>query len=245
MTHLSRVPPEDVMAALTEAASLGAFFAIAVGGPETGWRPADDAYAAGVQTLVEATALRHCTAEMRIAASITQLGHAARLWSPVLYCAVAYGIVLDLEELQQAESGPRLRLPAPQGHRAPDDGRLAQALYQAVVVRHLDRLAAGLRVKVAAGLLYGNAASALAEAARTILAARPELRGDLVRLTEEMLNTSRLAGTGRITSADLDFRRRSCCLYYRAPNGEKCEDCSLASKVNDQRIGESNWRKPH
>ncbi|MFI0487520.1 (2Fe-2S)-binding protein [Actinomadura sp. 9N215] len=236
--------PAAVMAALAEGAPLGDFFAIAVGGPETGWRPADDAYATGAQELVDATAQRYGAGEPRIAASITQLGHAARLWSPVLYCAAAHGIVLDLEELRQAEDGPALRVPAPRGHRAPADGRLAQALYQVVVVRHLDRMAAGLRVKVAAGLLYGNAASALAEAARAILAARPELHGDLVRLTKDLLTTGRLAGTGRITSARLDFRRRSCCLYYRVPGGEKCEDCSLAKQVDDQRIDEGNARDP-
>ncbi|TDB88664.1 (2Fe-2S)-binding protein [Actinomadura sp. KC216] len=245
MTRLSPVSPDTVMAALAEAASLGGFFAIAVGGPETGWRPADDAYADGMQDLVDATALRYGAAEMRIAASITQLGHAARLWSPVLYGAAAHGIVLDLGELRRAESGPALGVPAPRGHRVPaPDGRLAEALYQAVVVRHLDRLAAGLRVKVAAGLLYGNAASALAEAARATLTARPELHAGLAELTGELLSTGRLSGTGRIISARLGFRRRSCCLYYRVPDGEKCEDCSLAKQAGDQGIAEKNALGP-
>ncbi|RFS81336.1 (2Fe-2S)-binding protein [Actinomadura spongiicola] len=227
MNGLPSAAPETVTAALAGAVPLGDFFAITVAGPERGWRPADDAYARGLRNLVEATAERYDTAEMRIAASITQLGHAARLWSPALYCAVAHGVLLDLEELQQAVNGPALRLPAPRGHRAATDGRLAAALYQTVVVRHLDRLAAGLRVKVAPGLLYGNAASALAEAARLILGARPDLRAGLTNLTAELLNTGRLSGTGHLLSASLDFRRRSCCLYYRVPGGEKCGDCAL------------------
>ncbi|WP_372346924.1 (2Fe-2S)-binding protein [Streptomyces sp. KL116D] len=30
-------------------------------------------------------------------------------------------------------------------------------------------------------------------------------------------------GTGSVTGPDLTFRRRSCCLLYRASNGGKCE----------------------
>ncbi|MGY0071197.1 (2Fe-2S)-binding protein [Streptomyces sp. QTS137] len=33
-----------------------------------------------------------------------------------------------------------------------------------------------------------------------------------------------------ITGPDLTFRRRSCCLHYRAPNGSKCGDCCLAGR---------------
>ncbi|QFG26239.1 (2Fe-2S)-binding protein [Actinomadura sp. WMMB 499] len=228
MTPLRTAPPGTVAAALAEAAPLGSFFALTVGGPDTGWRPVGDAYAAGVPDLVDAVARRHAVAEMRIAASIAQLGHAARLWSPVLFCAVAHGVLPDLDGLQKAEDGAALRLPAPRGHRLPRDGDRAGALYHAVVTRHLDRLAAGLRVKVAPGLLYGNAASALVEAARAILAARPDLRDDLTGLLGELLRTGRLDRTGRVVSPEPAFRRRSCCLYHRAPAGRKCGDCSLA-----------------
>jgi hypothetical protein len=230
VTFPPSISPAAVEAALAEVASFGSFFALTVGGPDAGWRPVDDAYATGLPELVDETARRYATTESRIAASIVQLGHAARLWSPVLGCAVAHGVVLDLEELQQAQDGTALRLPVARGHRVPGDGRLAEGLYQAVVTRHLDRLAGGLRVKIARGLLYGNAASALVEAARAVLAARPDLLADLTGLVGELLDTGRLAGSGRVVSADLAFRRRSCCLYYRVPGGEKCGDCSLAEK---------------
>ncbi|MGW5641150.1 (2Fe-2S)-binding protein, partial [Streptomyces sp. NPDC003832] len=78
------------------------------------------------------------------------------------------------------------------------------------------------------GLLAGNAASALVEAARAVLTARPDLGDPLSALVASLLNTGRLKGTGKVLGPDLTFRRRSCCLYYRVPSGEKCADCALA-----------------
>jgi ferric iron reductase protein FhuF len=60
-----------------------------------------------------------------------------------------------------------------------------------------------------------------------LLSARPDLRESITHLTTALLNTGELAGTGTITSAGLDFRRNSCCLYYRLPGGGKCGDCAL------------------
>ncbi|GAA1546950.1 (2Fe-2S)-binding protein [Actinomadura kijaniata] len=216
------VPAE---AALADVAGLGGFFAVTVGGDGAGWHPVGESYARGLADLV---AERHARygAEERVAASIAQLGHAARLWSPVLACALAHGIVLDLAGLERADDGPRLRLPVARGR--PVGERLVEDLYELVVVRHLEALAAGLRVKVASGLLHGNAASALAEAGRALARARPWLRADAARLVGGLLETGRLAGAGRLTGPGLGFRRRSCCLYYRAPGGEKCGDCGLA-----------------
>jgi hypothetical protein len=91
----------------------------------------------------------------------------------------------------------------------------------------MEPLAAGLRVKLAPGLLSGNIASALVGAARALLAARPDLRRSIVGITSALLSTGILAGSGVITSGELDFRRRSCCLLYRAPGGGKCGDCPL------------------
>ncbi|MEG3627836.1 (2Fe-2S)-binding protein [Streptomyces poriticola] len=229
MNALRQAPAAAVAAALEDSAAFGSFFSIGLGGPDDGWHPVEDAYERGVADLIAVTADRHGTRELRIGASIVQLGHAARLWSPVLACTVVHGIVPDLERLHRADDGPALRLPAaPTGWYAPGIPHLTNLLHEVVVVRQLDVLAAGLRVKVAPGLLAGNAASALVEAARTILAARPDLRDPLAGLVDGMLGTGRLAGTGKVVGGDLGFRRRSCCLYYRVPSGVKCEDCSLA-----------------
>ncbi|WBB58112.1 (2Fe-2S)-binding protein [Streptomyces sp. WMMC500] len=220
--------PRDVVArVLDDVAAVGPFFALAVGGPDDGWHPVGDTYARGAADLVAATAGRYGTAELRVGASLVQFGHASRLWSPVLACVLLHGVVPDLTRLQRADDGPALRLPVPAGRAAPAAGRLPEVLYDAVVTRHLEPLAAGLRVKVAAGLLYGNAASALVGAAAALRAARPALGDPLTRLTEALLATGRLAGTGVLTGPGPAFRRRSCCLYYRVPGGGLCGDCSL------------------
>ena len=90
----------------------------------------------------------------------------------------------------------------------------------------MEPLEAGLRVKLAPGLLSGNIASALVGASAALLSVRPDLRQPVVTLTNSLLGTGRLAGSGVVTG-DLGFRRRSCCLFYRAPAGSKCGDCPL------------------
>ncbi|GAA3271489.1 (2Fe-2S)-binding protein [Streptomyces labedae] len=223
----ARASTASVGAALHDVASLGGFFTLRFGGPDAGWYPVARSYEAGCTDLAEAVARRHRTAEPRVDVSIAQLGHAARLWSPALACVVLHGIVLDLKELERSDDGPALRVPRPVGWYA---DRLAGgpvgALY-AQVTGHLSALADGLRVKIAPRLLDGNSASALAGAAHALLALRPAVRGPLTDLTTALLDTGRLAGTGVLTGPDLAFRRRSCCLYYRAPEGSKCGDCGL------------------
>jgi hypothetical protein len=229
--HDARASAASVAAALHDVAGLGGFFALHIGGRDDCWHPVAPSYASGFTDLAEAVARRHHTVEPRVGVSIAHLGHAARLWSPALACVVLHGIVPDLEGLERADDGPALRVPRPAGWHADrlDDGT-ARALYQQVT-RHLSALADGLRVKVAPRLLDGNSASALAGAAHALLALRPAVRGPLTDLTTELLDTGRLAGTGVLTGPDLTFRRRSCCLYYRAPNGSKCGDCGLAGGV--------------
>jgi hypothetical protein len=226
--HEARASTASVAAALHDVAGLGGFFALRVGGPDDGWHPVARFYAAGFTDLAAAVARRHRTPEPRVAVSIAQLGHAARLWSPALACVVLHGIVPDLEGLQRADDGPAVRVPRPTGWYADRlDGGPAGALYEQVT-GHLSALADGLRVKIAPRLLDGNSASALAGAAQVLHALRPAEREPLTDLTTALLDTGRLVGTGALTGPALAFRRLSCCLYYRAPNGSKCGDCGLA-----------------
>ncbi|MFE2045058.1 (2Fe-2S)-binding protein [Streptomyces sp. NPDC059477] len=224
----AKAPAAEVAAALDAVSALGGFFVLPVGGPEQGWHRVTDSYARGFTDLARSVAARHRTHEARIGVSIAHLGHAARLWSPALACTLLHGIVPDLTAVQRADDGPALRLPRPSGwyaDRLPDPaGALGEQ-----VQGHLRAFAAGLRVKVAPRLLDGNAASALAEAARALLAAHPDRRDRLTALTGDLLTRGRLAGTGHFTGPDLAFRRRSCCLYYRTPAGAKCGDCCLAA----------------
>ncbi|WP_308402818.1 (2Fe-2S)-binding protein [Streptomyces sp. AC550_RSS872] len=172
--------------------------------------------------------------EPRIAASIAQQGLAARLWSVALGCAALYGRIPDLD--------PRLLHWDPEGsapddlwlsevHPLPTDAAAAPAtVAEAVLHAHLERLNAALhtRYRVAPGLLWGNAGSALAGAARQLDQwARAHSRTDVAArardLTGELFAHPLLADTGSRTGTA--FRRRSCCLYYRVPGGGVCGDC--------------------
>jgi FhuF 2Fe-2S C-terminal domain len=212
----------DISVELAEIASYGGFFALAVGGGTAGWHPVRQSYADGCADLIAATVRRYHTSDLRIGASLVHLSHATRLWSPVLACALGHGVVPDLTNLQRADDSIQLRLPEPVGEAHPPS---ADLLYHLVVEQHMQPLAAGLRVKLARALLSGNIASALVGASRALLSARPDLRRPIVTLTDALLGTGSLVGSGAITGPQLGFRRRSCCLYYRIPGGSVCGDC--------------------
>ncbi|OBK21708.1 iron reductase [Mycobacterium asiaticum] len=214
----------DISAELAEVASYGGFFDVTVGGDPARWHPVGASYTAGYADLIAATLDRYHTAEWRIGASLVHLGHAARLWSPVLACVLAHGVIPDLTDLQRADNGAQLRLPEPLGQRASPSPEL---LYRVVVQEQMEPFAAGLRARLAPGLLYGNIASALTGSARMLLAARPDLREPITRLTTGLLETGELAGSGTVIGPDLGFTRNSCCLYYRIQGGGKCGDCPL------------------
>lgn len=213
----------NIATQLAEITSYGGFFAITVGGDSADWIPVQRCYAEGCADLVATTAAGYRTTDLRIGASLVQFSHASRLWSPLLAGALVYRVLPDLTDLQRHASRTDLRLPGPVGARV--EGPLPPQLYQLVITDHLEPLAAGLRVKMSPRLLYGNAAAALVAAAHELSRIRPELRDEARDLTETLLTTGELAGTGEL--ADLTFRRRSCCLYYRVPGGSNCGDCAL------------------
>jgi hypothetical protein len=175
--------------------------------------------------------------EARVAASVAQQGLAARLWSAALGSAALYGRVPDLDPRllhwdPDASAPDDLWLSAPRP--SPGD---AGTLAAVVVDGHLRPLALALRARhrLAEGLLWGNAASALAGAARELERwARAHARADVAArtrsLTAELFAHPPLAATGaftrtRGTGTGGGFRRRSCCLYYRVPGGGVCGDC--------------------
>jgi hypothetical protein len=213
----------DISAELAEISSYKRFFTFTVGGDAAGWHPVGQSYADGFTDLIDATARRYHTADLRIAASLVHLGHATRLWSPVLACALGHGVVPDLNDLQRADDGAQLRLPEPVGRAV--DPPSAKSLYRIVVKAHMNRFASGLRVKLAPALLAGNIASALVGAARALLVARPDLRPAIVAMTESLLDSGTLAGSGVLSGPHLAFRRHSCCLFYRVPGRSVCGDC--------------------
>ncbi|MEU9734581.1 ferric iron reductase [Streptomyces sp. NPDC048002] len=194
---------------------------------ETYGRGTSDVYVDSMTFRVRKVGASLGAPEVRIAASVAQQGLAARLWSVALGCAVRYGVLPDLDP-------ERLRWDPDAG--APDDLWLTEVrpsgrdLADAVLLGHLRPLTdlVHTRFRVAEGLLWGNAASALAGSARLLeqwarARGRTEEAGRTRALTAELFAHPLLAGTGTWTGTA--FRRRSCCLYYRVPGGGVCGDC--------------------
>jgi FhuF 2Fe-2S C-terminal domain len=175
--------------------------------------------------------------EFRVAASVTHLGVAARLISPALGTAVLLGRVprTDPAEVrwQPVLGGPLpLSLPA-SALTGPGDqpgaGQLASELRQGLLngpVRALTGLTAAMSVSPI--VLHGNIASAVNAAAAMIATARPGLASRAAAIRRAVLSAPELAGTW--TSSAAGFRRRSCCLIYRAApaaTSAVCGDCIL------------------
>ena len=87
-------------------------------------------------------------------------------------------------------------------------------------------------------VLQGNVASAVNAAAAMIAAARPGLATRAAAVRRAMLSAPELAGTW--TSSPAGFRRRSCCLIYRAApaaTAAVCGDCVLNATSPGPRPG--------
>ncbi|MFE6287285.1 (2Fe-2S)-binding protein [Streptomyces sp. NPDC057877] len=187
--------------------------------------------------------------DARTAASVAQLGLASRLWSAALGCAARTGRIPDLD--------PRLLRWDPDAS-APDDLWLtevrplpgdAETVAATVLHAHLEPLAALLRARyrIAAGLLWGNAASALTGAARELdrwayANGRPDVAARAGSLTRRLLTHPLLTGTGTLTGTA--FRRRSCCLYYRVPGGGVCGDCCFTRPPGAPDLGAPDLGAP-
>jgi hypothetical protein len=174
------------------------------------------------------------TREPRVAASLFIQGYAARVWSPVLAC-LRDGVVPDLDPavlwLRCRPGVPvRLRLSAVGGWAGIGVGTGADLVAAVVLDRLLDPMIRAVRrlTPVAPGLLWGNAASALAGALQVLVGQDPS--GPASReVAARLLAAGPLAGTGVLSDrhGHPAFRRRSCCLYYRVPGGGLCADCAL------------------
>ncbi|WP_218002053.1 ATP-binding cassette domain-containing protein [Microtetraspora malaysiensis] len=231
--------PLTVSGAVADVSTVSGYFELGIGHIESGWRPLADLFTdPGVlEARIGETAERLNTTETRVAASILFQGIAARMWSPSLGAAIAHDLLVDLDpgrvHWQAVTGGPLpLRATDLHGWRVHDPARIAERLHRTVVSGLLEPLAAAVQrnVKLAPGLLWGNAASALAGSVRTLARVRPELTGAAVALGRELLALSPLRDTGELAEPAPGhpfFVRRSCCLYYRLPGGGKCGDCAL------------------
>ena len=232
-----------------ELAQLGPYFAVSIHPPgqplAAPWRPLSTLLDSPADLRQRITEVRRALAadrppeavEFRAAASVTHLGVAARLISPVLGMAVLLGRVprVDPAEVawQPVLGGPLpLSLPASAlagaGDR-PGARKLASELRQGLLhgpVRALTEVTAAMSVSPI--VLQGNIASAVNAAASMIAMARPDLATEAATLRGALLSAPELAGTW--TSSAEGFRRRSCCLIYRvdpAATSAICGDCIL------------------
>jgi iron complex transport system ATP-binding protein len=195
---------------------------------------------AAARALVDAVGGLLGTPERRVAASMVVLGYAARLVGPAVAVLLRDGIVLDLrpERIRysyRADRGFRLTAPEPAGWAGPA-GQLADQWCRHIVDGHLRGLVAAVRADtpVAAGLLWGNIASGLVGAVRTVTQhAGPDGGSGSAEsnaaLAGRLLGYGPLAGSGDLTvhGGRVNFVRRSCCLYYRLDGGGMCADCAL------------------
>ncbi|MFI6685167.1 (2Fe-2S)-binding protein [Streptomyces sp. NPDC050485] len=234
-------------AVIEEIAALGPFFAVQAHPPGTEpygpWRPMSrlllESRVTGTRDWLAAAGGQPPDAvETRVAASVAHLGLAARLVSPALAAAVLHGMVIapGLADLrfQTAIGGPApLSLPDDVfvGGPAAAPTRLANELSGRLLDGPLRELADAMKAfSVSRHILRGNTASAVNGAATMMTAARPDLAVRTRTITALLLARPPLRDAS-VTTPDGAFRRRSCCLIYRAAPGGKgalCGDCALS-----------------
>ncbi len=177
------------------------------------------------------------TVAPRVAASVTQLGLVARLVSPVLGAAALHGRLLGagLPQLWwRPELGGAFPLSVPVRigvpSERPGDGDLAAQLADWLSAGPVaDLVAATGRMSVSPQVLWGNVASAVRGAVHVLLTARPDRAGPVTALWTALQSQAPLRGSGT-ESPEGRFRRRSCCLIYRAAasgSAAFCGDCVL------------------
>ncbi|OBH17395.1 ATP-binding cassette domain-containing protein [Mycolicibacter sinensis] len=227
--HRRLAPQDQVVSALADLSTVSPYFAVSTGTLDGDWRPVTRLYSDQMMLAraVGNVGQRIGASDHRVAASTFFLGFAARLWSIGLGALAEHGLLLDLDpdHLWYNESGGtvRLHLPEPMGWHGDD---LDTLLAETVLGRHLTPLAAALRRlgPISEKLLYGNAASAALGAARALAT---ESGWGLAR---DVCEDERLSGAIRFNGAHTDYRRTTCCLFYRTPGGGLCVDCALDHK---------------
>jgi iron complex transport system ATP-binding protein len=225
------MPRRSCVALLTELADISPYFAVGTGPVDDGWRPVRQLYTdpAPLDGIIARVGARMDVVERRVAASTFFLGFAARLWSIGLGALAGHRLLpdLDVERLlfRESDGQVQLHIEDPVAWQGDD---LEPMLVEMVLEWHLGPLGAALRRlgPISDKLLRGNAASALLGAARVFdgnAAAGPGWQ-----LARRLCSDERLSAAIRFNG--VSYRRTSCCLYYRAPRGGLCSDCSMAEE---------------
>lgn len=176
--------------------------------------------------------------EARVAASVTHLGLVARLISPALGLATLGAGVpsLILEQLHwQPILGGAFPLSLPDAAPNSESEATPQELADRLSVELFEGLIPAVSeatrpFAVSEHILWGNVASAVNGAASAITNAAPHLAERAAHLAALLLAGPALRDTHTTFPETGRFRRRSCCLIYRAApehKGPLCGDCAL------------------
>lgn len=183
------------------------------------------------------------TVELRVAASVAQLGLAARLICPALGVAVLTGGLLEVDPARmrwQPGDGGALALSV-QADALVAAGTAVQRDFPDLADALADALATSLlagpvealvRVSrtfgVSEQVLWGNVASVVSGSVALIDAAEPGRTARAEAIVAGLLSRPPLRGTHQGSERGT-FRRRSCCLMYRlgATPAPVCGDCVL------------------
>jgi ferric iron reductase protein FhuF len=213
-----------VLATLRQARGISPFFVLDVGRPDETWLSGaalldgSPALAKTLDTIGE----RYRTTERRVAASLFFLSYTARLLCPTVAARVLGG------------TAPDIRPDNLWWRYSPTDGlqvRLAEPTSGPGIAEAMTPVVEAIREEsgVAAGLLWGNAASSLAGGLRTLARAGAATAEECLAVGAELFAEPPLLGMGEFVPfpGEVVFRRRSCCLYYRLDGGGTCGDCPL------------------
>lgn len=170
--------------------------------------------------------------ELRVAASVAQLGLVARLIAPMIAMAVLNprrGAVAPDDFWWQDQLGGPFPLSiavlsmAPRGH--PPAGPIPGVIESITA-------ATTTGYGVPSRTAWGNIASAANSAAQMITRSRPDLGPNAREVADVLLADPRVEG-GSLQSGP-SFRRTSCCLIYRLDNATSpvCGDCVLHGTPN-------------
>lgn len=218
--------------ALRNAGMIGPYFVVRLDAGSPGMTAGDFFDPSHLGDLIGDVARRLGAAEPRVAASSLQYELAERLWAVALGSWVTDRLIPDLTAVRYGRSPTgriRLHLPNPTAH----ERRTATPTETAAVVSRvvIDQLASphpALRAvtDVADGLLWGNAAAALAIVTNTLLRRGENHHHGVAEVSRALLQVSPLAGRleGDVIGS---ITRRTCCLYYRTAARRTCGDCPL------------------
>jgi hypothetical protein len=179
---------------------------------------------------------------IRLAASSFQLGIAARLLSPAIGAATCFGAVpvVTAESVKwqaDAHHSPRFGMTTLEWVDAETVTVAAGVISASVLTAILGPLNETLRSATALSsrVTWGNVISAANGAVTVLAMSQPQHESRGRALVRALMDTEQLTKTGSFLHGK--FVRRSCCLFYLAPESGLCTDCVLSVSGRSHQIG--------